>query len=167
MSGVLYLVLIFFAKVLDNALSTAKTILIQRNRWLFAGIAVVVSDFLYFWMIKKVVAADSIVAIIVVAVAGGVGCAVACLISDRLLEEKLNVHVIYADEPRNLKELQESFKEMHILTVVTECYLDDWNEKKATMIAYPKTKRQEQWIKSFYTHCPRNHECMNCLNKER
>ena len=44
----LYLGALFLAKVLDNALSTTKTILIQRSRWVLAGIAVILSDFIYF-----------------------------------------------------------------------------------------------------------------------
>ena len=56
----LYLGALFLAKVLDNALSTTKTILIQRSRWVLAGIAVILSDFLYFWITKRIVSADSI-----------------------------------------------------------------------------------------------------------
>ena len=81
MSSIIYFGSIFLAKVLDNALSTTKTILIQRSRWLLAGIAVVISDFIYFWVTKRVVSSDSMTAILVVSLAGGVGCAVACLLS--------------------------------------------------------------------------------------
>ena len=41
------LAVLFAAKVADNALSTTKTILVQRSRWILAGIAVVISDLLY------------------------------------------------------------------------------------------------------------------------
>lgn len=50
----LYLGALFLAKVLDNALSTTKTVLIQRSRWVLAGIAVILSDFLYFWNTKTI-----------------------------------------------------------------------------------------------------------------
>lgn len=50
----LYLGALFLAKVLDNALSTTKTVLIQRSRWVLAGIAVILSDFLYFWITKTI-----------------------------------------------------------------------------------------------------------------
>ena len=43
-----------------------------------------VSDFIYFWVTKRVVSADSYTAMLVVALAGGVGCAIACLFSDKL-----------------------------------------------------------------------------------
>ena len=77
MSSIIYLSVTFLAKVIDNALSTTKTILIQRSRWLAAGIAVMASDFLYFWITKRVVLADGWLSMAAVALAGGVGCAVA------------------------------------------------------------------------------------------
>ena len=42
-----YLVILFFAKVLDNTLGTAKTILVQRNRCVLAGVALGLSNFIY------------------------------------------------------------------------------------------------------------------------
>ena len=74
MGNLITLAALFVAKVTDNALSTTKTILVQRSRWILAGIAVIISDFIYFWITKRVVSADSEIAILVVAFAGGVGC---------------------------------------------------------------------------------------------
>lgn len=93
----LYLGTLFLAKVLDNALSTTKTILIQRSRWVLAGIAVILSDFLYFWITKRIVSADSMLALAVVAAAGGVGCSLACLVSDKLSKDRTYVNVIMSD----------------------------------------------------------------------
>ena len=59
MGSLIYYAVLFLAKVLDNALSTTKTILIQRSRWLLAGIAVVLSDFIYFWLTKRIVSGDN------------------------------------------------------------------------------------------------------------
>lgn len=61
MYSVIYFGVLFLAKVLDNALSTTKTILIQRSRWLLAGIAVMLSDFIYFWLTKRIVAAEMLI----------------------------------------------------------------------------------------------------------
>ena len=73
MGSLIYYGALFLAKVLDNALSTTKTILIQRSRWLLAGIAVVLSDFIYFWLTKRIVSGDNNWAILIVSLAGGVG----------------------------------------------------------------------------------------------
>ena len=58
MGNLITLAALFVAKVTDNALSTTKTILVQRSRWILAGIAVIISDFIYFWITKRVVSAD-------------------------------------------------------------------------------------------------------------
>lgn len=48
MGSILYFFALFIAKVVDNALNTTKTIMVQRSRWILAGVAVVLSDFIYF-----------------------------------------------------------------------------------------------------------------------
>ena len=59
MTTAMSLGLLFIAKMADNALSTVKTIMIQRNRSLLAGVAIALSSFLYFWITRSVVLADS------------------------------------------------------------------------------------------------------------
>ena len=68
MISLINLAVLFAAKVADNALSTTKTILVQRSRWILAGIAVIISDFIYFWITKRVVSANNEIAMLVVAV---------------------------------------------------------------------------------------------------
>ena len=46
MTTAMSLGLLFIAKMADNALSTVKTIMIQRNRSLLAGVAIALSSFL-------------------------------------------------------------------------------------------------------------------------
>ena len=116
MGSILYLGSIFLAKVMDNALSTTKTILIQRSRWLLAGSAVVISDFIYFWVTKRVVSADSYAAMLVVALARGVGCALACILSDKLSKDRTYVNVIMSD---NL----DAMKRFRDFSICVRCFL--------------------------------------------
>ena len=50
MTSMIHLAVLFAAKMLDNALGTAKTILVQRNRCFLAGIALILSNYIYFCM---------------------------------------------------------------------------------------------------------------------
>ena len=50
--------LLFFAKVVDNAFSTAKTMLVQRNHCILAGVSLAVSNFIYLCVTKNVVNSD-------------------------------------------------------------------------------------------------------------
>lgn len=149
----LYLGALFLAKVLDNALSTTKTILIQRSRWVLAGIAVILSDFIYFWITKRIVSADSMLALLVVAIAGGVGCSLACLVSDQLSKDTY-VNVIMSDNLEAMQAFRDFLAEHHITNVAADTYTLDWNTKTITITAYPETKAEGRLITRYIAECP-------------
>lgn len=60
MTTAMSLGLLFIAKMADNALSTVKTIMIQRNRSLLAGVSITLSSFLYFWITRMLILVGSI-----------------------------------------------------------------------------------------------------------
>ena len=154
MCSLIYFTVLFLAKVFDNALSTAKTILIQRSRWLLAGVSVVLSDFIYFWLTKKVVAADNNWAILIVAIAGGVGCSIACLVSERLSKDRTYVNVIMSDNLKAMKAFRDFLAEHHITNVAADTYTLDWNKKTISITAYPETKAENHLITEYIENSP-------------
>lgn len=154
MCSLIYFTVLFLAKVFDNALSTAKTILIQRSRWLLAGVSVVLSDFIYFWLTKKVVAADNNWAILIVAIAGGVGCSIACLVSERLSKDRTYVNVIMSDNLEAMKAFRDILAEHHITNVAADTYTLDWNKKTISITAYPETKAENHLITEYIENSP-------------
>ena len=154
MCSLIYFTVLFLAKVFDNALSTAKTILIQRSRWLLAGVSVVLSDFIYFWLTKKVVAAENNWAILIVAIAGGVGCSIACLVSERLSKDRTYVNVIMSDNLEAMKAFRDFLAEHHITNVAADTYTLDWNKKTISITAYPETKAENHLITEYIENSP-------------
>ena len=154
MCSLIYFAVLFLAKVFDNALSTTKTILIQRSRWLLAGVSVVLSDFIYFWLKKKVVAADNNWAILIVAIAGGVGCSIACLVSERLSKDRTYVNVIMSDNLEAMKAFRDFLAEHHITNVAADTYTLDWNKKTISITAYPETKAENHLITEYIENSP-------------
>ena len=154
MCSLIYFTVLFLAKVFDNALSTAKTILIQRSRWLLAGVSVVLSDFIYFWLTKKVVAADNNWAILIVAIAGGVGCSIACLVSERLSKDRTYVNVIMSDNLEAMKAFRDFLAEHHITNVAADTYTLYWNKKTISITAYPETKAENHLITEYIENSP-------------
>ena len=149
MTTLIYLASLFGIKVLDNTLSTAKTILIQRNRCLFAGLTVAVSDFIYFMLIKNVLSADSPLAIAIVALAGGVGCCIAVLLGNRLSKERTFVNVVMSDDLEAMKAFRDYLAGHHITNVACDSYTLDWNRKTITITAYTDTKAQNRLIDEY------------------
>ena len=148
-SSIIYLVSLFIAKVVDNALGTTKTIMIQRSRWVIAGFAVILSDFIYFWITKRVVSADSSIAMLVVAIAGGVGCSLACFVNEKLSKDRTYVNVIMSDDIEEMKRFRDFLAERHITNVASDSYTLDWSNKTITITAYAETKAESRLINEF------------------
>ena len=145
----IYFGVLFLAKVLDNALSTTKTIMIQRSRWILAGIAVILSDFIYYWITKRVVSADGELAMLIVSVAGGIGCSLACLVIDKLSKDRTYVNVIMSDNLEAMKAFRDFLAGHHITNVAADTYTLDWNKKTISITAYPETKAESRLIRDY------------------
>ena len=148
MGNLITLAALFVAKVTDNALSTTKTILVQRSRWILAGIAVIISDFIYFWITKRVVSADSEIAFLVVAFAG-VGCSLACFINEKLSKARIYVNVIMSDDLEEMKHFRDFLAKHHITNVAADSYTLDWDAKTISITAYPETKAESRLINDY------------------
>ena len=146
--------LLFLAKVLDNAIGTSETIMIQRSRWLLAGLTAFMSDFIYFWFTKKVVSADTLATMLIVAIAGGVGCSAACFFNERMSKDRTYVNVIMSDNMNAMKDLRDFLAEHHITNVAADSYTKDWNRKTITITAYPETKAKSKLIDRYLESSP-------------
>ena len=149
MHGVIFFAILFVAKVIDNALSTAKTILIQRSRWIIAGVIVMLSDVIYFWVTKNIVSAESNLMIVIVSIAGGIGCSLACFMGERFSKSRTYVNVIMSDNLRAIQGLRDFLAEHHITNVASDSYTLDWNQKTITITAYPENKSEIRLIRDY------------------
>ena len=154
MTAMIHLAVLFFAKMLDNALSTAKTILIQRNRCFLAGIALILSNYIYFCITKNIVTSESNLAIIVVSVASGVGCWLAMALTNRLSKERTYVNVIMSDDLEAMRQLRDFLAKHHITNVAADSYTLDWNTKTITITAYAETKKESMLINRYIEESP-------------
>ena len=113
-----------------------------------------ISDFIYFWVTKRVMSSDSMTAILVVSLAGGVGCAVACLLSDKLSKDRTYVNVIMSDEKEAMMELRDFLAKHHITNVTADSYTLDWDQKTITITAYAETKAESRLINDYISESP-------------
>lgn len=149
MISMIYMAALFVTKVLNNALGAAKTILIQRSRWLLAGVAVMLSELVSLWITKSIVTDDNFLAMIIVAVAGGVGCSLACILSEKLSKDRTYVNVIMSDNLEAMKNFRDFLAEHHITNVAADSYTRDWNQKTITITAYADTKAESRLINEY------------------
>lgn len=149
MTTAFYMFILFLAKVLDNTLNTAKTILVQRNRCLLAGVALGLSNFIYLSITKDIVTSDSTLALVIVSIASGVGCCLAVALSNRFSKDRAYVNVILSDDKEAMKEFRDFLAENHITNVATDSYTLDWSRKSISITAYAQTKAQSSLIDEY------------------
>lgn len=159
MTTAFYMFILFLAKVLDNTLNTAKTILVQRNRCLLAGVALGLSNFIYLSITKDIVTSDSTLALVIVSIASGVGFCLAVALSNRFSKDRTYVNVILSDDKEAMKEFRDFLAENHITNVATDSYTLDWSRKSISITAYAQTKAQssliDEYIKRSLLKCKR------------
>lgn len=149
MTTAFYMFVLFLAKVLDNTVNTAKTILVQRNRCLLAGVALGLSNFIYLSITKDIVTSDSTLALVIVSIASGVGCCLAVALSNRFSKDRTYVNVILSDDKEAMKEFRDFQPENHITNVATDSYTLDWSRKSISITAYAQTKAQSRLIDEY------------------
>ncbi len=150
MTTILFFALLFIAKVVDNTLSASKTILIQRNHSILAGITVAASEFIYFFLIKNVLSDESPAAIITVSVAGGIGCWIAVCLSSRFSKDRLYIHVVMSDDKPAMQGFRDYLAEHHITNVAADSYTRDWNTKTITVTAYADTREKNRLVDEYF-----------------
>ena len=91
---------------------------------------------------------------LIVSVAGGIGCSLACLVSERLSKDRTYVNVIMSDNLEAMKAFRDFLAEHHITNVATDTYTLDWNTKTITITAYPETKAESRLITGYIENSP-------------
>ena len=86
---------------------------------------------------------------LVVAVAGGVGCSLACFINEKMSKDRTYVNVIMSDDLEEMKRLRDFLAQHHITNVASDSYTLDWNAKTISITAYPETKAESRLINEF------------------
>ncbi len=112
------------------------------------------SDFIYFWLTKRIVAAESDLAILIVALAGGVGCALACLVSEKMSKDRTYVNVIMSDNLEAMRDFRDFLAKHHITNVAADTYTLDWNTKTISITAYAETKAENNIISEYIENSP-------------
>lgn len=134
-------ILISLIKILDNFLLTSKTILVQKNKAILAAIVVMISQFMFYFVISKIINENSLTMNAVVAVASGIGSFFAMKIHDKFSKDKLYLNIITSRNTEALMELCEYLKSNNIKYVVSDSYNRDWTKSYAVQaFAYTKDK---------------------------
>lgn len=146
MNFIINILMVSFVKIIDNVLSTGKSILIQRNKAVLAGIFVAISQIIFYKLID--VAQTGEFMIYVIAIASGVGTYLAIFISNKFSKERLYVNVLLADDKEAMIELRNFLQLNKITNLTTDGYTKDF-KKTLAVTAYVETKEKSKLLDNY------------------
>ena len=113
-----------------------------------AGIALGLSNFIYFCITKNIVESDGILSIIIVSIASGIGCCLAITFNNKFSKDRTYVNVIMSDNVEEMRNLRDFLAKNKITNVITDSYDINWN-KTLSITAYAETKEQSKLIDEY------------------
>ena len=148
-------------KIVDNLILTEKSILTQKNKAIAASIFVVISEFMFIFIIKRVVADSNIVSAIVVSIASGIGSYIAFCINNKLSKEAVYINIITSNDKDNMKTFADHMRAEGIKVVTMPTYGDDI-ERTLTALVFANTRNQSKLIDKYIeTHNELYREVIN------
>lgn len=145
---IINLIWLALVKIFDNILSTSKTILIQKNKAILAGISVIISNIIFYKLIDAVSSSGSDLIMYVICIASGFGTYLAVIISNKFSKDRLYVNVLLSDDKEAMIELREYLQQNKITNLTTDGYTKDFN-KTLAITAYADTKEKSKLLDKY------------------
>ena len=144
----LHQIILGIVKVVDNIVSTEKTILTQKNKALAASILVVLSQFMFYFVIKEVVADSNLISITVVSIASGLGSYIAFYINKKFSKDTVYINIVTANDIEKMEAFGDHMRAEGIKIVTFDAY-NDHVKNTLTAIVFANTKAQSLKIDEY------------------
>ena len=135
-------------KIIDSLILTEKSILVRNNKAIAASIFVMISEFMFIFIIKKVVSDSNIVSAIVVSIAAGIGSYLAFCINNKFSKETVFINIITSNDKMKMKAFGDYMRFEGIKIVTFDAYNDEINNT-LTAIVFANTREQSKKIDKF------------------
>ena len=134
-----------FTKIVDNLITTEKTILIQKGKAIAASIFVMISEFMFLFIIQKVVADSNLTSNVVVSIGAGIGSYIAFYINNKFSKEKVYINIITSNNKEKMKSFGDHMRSEGIKIFTMPSYGDEI-EKTLTALVFANTRDQSKKI---------------------
>ena len=148
MINIINYILLAIIKVIDNIIITEKTILTQKNKAVLASALVVISQFMFYFLIKQVVEDNSVLSIFIVSIASGIGSYIAFYINKKVSRDTVFINIITSNDRKNMKALGDYMRSENIKIVTFEAYSDNIERTLSAMV-FANTKEQSIKIDDY------------------
>ena len=149
MSTLYYYITLALTKIVDNLITTEKSLLVQQRKALAASIFVAISEFMFLFVIKKVVADSNIISNIVVSIGAGIGSYIAFFINSKFSKERVYINIIASDDKNKMKAFGDYMRSEGIRVLTIPTYGDEIDNKTLTALVLANTRNQSKLIDKY------------------
>lgn len=141
-------ILLATVKILDNIISTFKSITVYKEMKIISSILVVISQLIFYLVINQVINDKTLFSIIIVSVSSGIGNLIAFLINDKLKTDSKWTIVITSDNMHDVKNLCNYLIRHNIKHIANSGYTREGNHT-IHIVAFSKNKNESRLIEDF------------------
>lgn len=143
------LIILGLVKIVDNMIMTAKSITTYQNKKILTALLVIISQFIFYFVVKEVSNDSSILSIAVVSVCSGIGTYIMMFGSDKMTKDLTYTNIIDCKCDEDTEKLSKYLLENNIKIVPVASYNYKTNEPTKTIIAFASTRYESKLIDTF------------------
>ena len=143
-----YYITLVLTKIVDNLITTEKSLLVQQRKAIAASIFVAISEFMFLFIIKKVVADSNVVSNIVVAIGAGIGSYIAFFINSKFSKDTVYINIVTSNDKSKMKAFGDYMRAEGIKVLTMPTYGDEI-EKTLTALVFANTREQSKQIDKY------------------
>lgn len=135
-------------KVIDNIIMTAKSITTYQNKKFITSILVIISQFMFYYIIDSVVADESQLTTIIICVCSGIGTYIAMTINDKTKRDLTYTNILTCSHTASIESLCDYLLSHNIKYIALDSYSRS-KEETLTVMAFAQTKYESSLIDAF------------------
>ena len=141
-------ILLFIINILDNIISTAKSIATYKEQKITSSLLVITSQLLFYLVVKQVISDNTLLTIIIVSVASGIGNYIAFMINNKFKKDTKWTFIITSSNINDIQNLCNYLAEHRIKYISNDGYTRK-GEHTINVMAFSKTKEESRLIENF------------------
>lgn len=142
------MVILFIVKIIDNIILTAKSITTYKNQEILSVILTIISQFMFYFVVKQILLDETILSIIIISLASGIGAYIAFKINNKFKKDILWMNILTCKSKEDITRLSDYLIENNIKYIVNDSYSRSW-ESTYSIIIFSNTKEQSRKIDKF------------------
>ena len=143
-----YMIILALVKILDNIISTAKSIATYQEKKILSSVLTTVSQLIFYLIISEVISDNTMLVIVIVALSSGIGNYIAFLINGKFKRDDKWTVILTCSCIDDVKELCSYLAQYKIKYIASDGYNRQGN-KTINVMAFSKTKEESRLIDEY------------------